>query len=203
MALSTWISDVTNSTLNITQSTFSFQDALYPSGRDTDKSYENPPFLFHHGCLQDDGTQDCTASCQDKTKIFGSLDTLHNCMVYPTVADLYARSNLSNPKLPAYYNIEKSQPGSDLYINITTTIKTCLIDYCTITLSGSGCAEGLAGVDVDYSPSNINSTFYIYNSYDSGNDFDFCEYVPQSLNADIGGIGVWSFFRQGFVRSPS
>lgn len=54
MALSTWISDVTNSTLNITLSTFSFQDALNPSGRDTSNGYDNPPFLFNTGCLQPD-----------------------------------------------------------------------------------------------------------------------------------------------------
>lgn len=190
MALSTWISDVTNSTLNITLSTFSFQDALNPSGKDTPNAYYNPPFLFHSGCLQPDGTQNCTASCQDPNEIFGGLDTLHNCMVYPTVADLYARSNLSNASLPKYYDIQKSQMGSDLYINITTTIKACLIDYCNITLAGSGCMEGLDACDSSDSPSNITSTFYIYNAYEGDNTFDFCQYVPQSLNQDIGGIGV-------------
>ena len=190
MALSTWISDVTNATLNITLSTFSFQDALNPSGKDTPNAYYNPPFLFHSGCLQPDGTQNCTASCQDPNDIFGSLDTLHNCMVYPTVADLYAKSNLSNTSVPDYYKIQKSQKGSELYINITTTIKACLTDYCNVTLAGSGCIEGLDAWDSSYSPSNITSTFYIYNDYEGYNNFDFCQYVPKSLNQDIGGIGV-------------
>lgn len=199
MVLSTWISDVTNSTLNITLSTFSFQDALSVTGKDTPLGYSNPPFLFHSGCVQDDGTQNCTASCQDENAVFGSLDTLHNCMVYPTVAVQYAASNLSEAeaRLPLYYNIEKSTTESDLYINITTTIQTCLVDYCTTTLDGSGCASSLAGVEPAYSPSNLTSTFYIYSQDDSEEAayFDICTFVPQSLNADIGGIGVWIFLQ--------
>ncbi|CAD6591488.1 MAG: hypothetical protein ASARMPRED_005411 [Alectoria sarmentosa] len=190
MALSTWISSVTNSTLNI--STLSFQDALYPSGKDTPNGYYDPPFLIQNGCLQNDGTQNCTASCQDPNDIFGSLDTLHNCMVYPTVADLYARSNLSNASLAQTYGIEKSKMGSDLYNNITSTIQACLVDYCTITLDGSGCIEALKVFNASASPMNINSTFYIYtDEYEGYDRFDFCQYVPSSFNPDIGGIGVY------------
>ena len=197
MALSTWISEVTNSTLNMTLSTFSFQDALNPSVG----GYSNPPYLFHNACLQDNGTQDCTASCQDLSQIFGSLDTLHNCMVYPTVADLAARNNLSNASLAEYYNIQKSKVGTGLSKNITTTIQTCLVDYCTTTLSGSGCQEYLYGVENTSSPLNVSSAFYIYNtdyenSYnedDGGSRFDLCMFIPNSLNPDIGGIGVGSF----------
>lgn len=203
---STWnyISDITNSTLglNLTLSTFSFQDALNPYTLDmyTLNSYTNSPYPYflRSGCLQEDGTHNCTASCQDVNAIFGSLDTLHNCMVYPTVADLYSRGNLSNVSLAEYYNIEKSTVGSPLYTNITTTIKDCLSDYCSITLAGSGCAEAMGSVNTTYSPLNINSTFYIYNesntdhSYDGYDEdsFDICEYIPQSFNPDIGGIGV-------------
>lgn len=198
MALSTWISSVTNSTLNI--STFSFQDALYPSGKDTPNGYYNPPFLIQNGCLQNDGTQNCTASCQDPNDIFGSLDTLHNCMVYPTVADLHARSNLSDASLVETYKIEKSKMGSDLYNNITSTISACLVDYCAITLDGSGCKEALKVFNASASPMNINSTFYIYkDEYEGYDRFDFCQYVPSSFNPDIGGIGVgviqWDFTR--------
>ena len=199
MAQSTWISSVTNSTLNTSQSTFSFQDALSLSGVNAYDSYgyydsyPYPPFLFQNGCSHPDGTRNCTASCQDKSLVFGSLDTLHNCMVYPTVADLYAKSNLSNHTLPESYNIQKAEVNTPVSINITTTIKDCLIDYCNAT---PGCTEGLKIYDMESlesSPSNITSNFYFYNynsSYDSHPTFDFCEYVPRSLNPDIGGIGV-------------
>ena len=196
MAQSTWISSITNSTLNTSQSTFSFQDALSLSAYDSYgyyDSYPYPPFLFQKGCLQPDGTQNCTASCLDESLMFGSLDTLHNCMVYSTVADLYARSNLSDPSLPESYNIQKAKAKSPLLTTITTNIKDCLIAYCNAT---AGCTEGLKAYDVESSetsPSNITSNFYIFNynsSYGSHPSFDFCEYVPRSLNPDIGGIGV-------------
>ena len=193
MALSTWIADVTNSTLNMSSSVFSFQDALSLTPRTSDYN-SITPYLFHSGCSQDDGTQNCTASCQNSSKVFASLDTLHNCMVYPTVADLYARDNLSNASLAGYYNIQKSRVKSDLYNNITNTITSCLVDYCTITLNGSGCKERLSGTSPESSPSNITSTLYVYREsygYD-GSAIDFCDYVPKSFNPDIGGIGVRS-----------
>ena len=186
MALSTWIS-----TLNMTPSTFSFQDALSPFDLYA-SGYYSTPFLFQHGCSQDDGSQNCTASCQDENKVFGSLDTLRNCMVYPTVADLYFSNNFSDPTLPAHYNIQKAKVNSTVYKNITTTIQTCLIDMCNAT---SGCIEYLNQSSVhsmESSPLNLTSTFYLYSSaYRTyTNDYPLCEYVPESFNPDIGGIGV-------------
>ena len=187
MALSTWVALVTNSTLNMTSSTYSFQDAL---GIGSLGIYADPPYFFQDGCLQEDGSQNCTASCQDENKIFGSLDTLHNCMVYPTVADLYARNNFSNTSFLDHHGIRKAKVNSPLYQKITTTIQDCLIDFCTVT---SGCTEGLKQYDANhasYSPTNKTSSFYIYNNDESIDGFDFCDYVPKSFNADIGGIGV-------------
>ena len=183
MAVSTWIASATNSTLNSSVSTFSFQDALSIG---TDGHF---PFLFETGCTQEDGSQNCTKACLDYNQIFGSLDTLHNCMVYPTVSDLYARRNLSNVPLAQQLSIEPSRIESPLYNSITTTIQKCLIDFCD-TLSG--CPRALNESGMFFSPSNITSSFYIYeNVYeDENNDWDFCDYVPKSFNPDIGGIGV-------------
>ena len=194
MALPTWISQVTNSSLNITPSTFSFQDALNPVPNahlpEGYYGYSSPPFLFENGCLQDDGSQDCTASCQNETMMFGSLDTLHNCMVYPTVADLYARNNLSDKSLPDHYNIQKAKVNSTLYTNITTKVQRCLIDYCNEI---PGCTEGLEYWNTNSkfdSPGNLTSTFYLYSTDESYSRFDLCAYIPGSFNPDIGGIGV-------------
>ena len=204
MATSTWIQNVTNATLNASVSTFSFQNALSIAN-----NYPFSPFLFETGCILDDKSQNCTAACLDPTQIFGSLDTLHNCMVYPTVADLYARGNLSQVDLARRLSIQRSRTESPLYINTTTIIRQCLIDFCG-TLRG--CSQALEGFDTSYSPYNINSTFYIYSDAtyadasgvskytNSGleyvNDvFDFCDYVPKSFNPDIGGIGVCFLLR--------
>ena len=195
MALSTWVSLVTNSTLNMTSSTYSFQDALAIGSMSSYANPPDPPYFFRDGCLQEDRSQNCTASCLDENKIFGSLDTLHNCMVYPTVADLYARNNFSDISLPDYYDIRKAKMNSPLYQDITTKIQNCLIDFCTVT---SDCSERLKRYDTNdmsHSPTNKTSSFYIYNSYESfysSDRFDFCDYVPKSFNADIGGIGVWN-----------
>ena len=175
----------------MTPSTFSFQDALSPLGVYT-SGYDSNPFLFRDGCSQDDGSRNCTASCQDENKVFGSLDTLHNCMVYPTVADLYARNNLSDPTLPAYYNIQKAKVNSTLYKKVTTTIQTCLIDMCN---DAPGCSEYLNQSNrnsMSSSPSNLTSTFYLYSDTDRSyaSTFPLCDYIPESFNPDIGGIGV-------------
>lgn len=195
MAASTWISGVTNSTLNASVSTFSLQNALSIGG--IDSYYETSPYLFAKGCTQEDQSQNCTAACMDYNQIFGSLDTLHNCMVYSTVADLYARRNLSNSNvdLAQQLSIEPSRIGSPLYNNITTTIQTCLMDSCN---SHSGCNGSLHGLNASWSPSNLTSGFYIYHEDDSESEYntwDLCDYVPQSLNQDIGGIGVGFLLR--------
>lgn len=90
-----------------------------------------------------------------------------------------------------YYKIDKAKVNSNQYKAITTTIQTCLIDYCIMTLDTSRCKEVLQEWDAYSSPSNLTSTFYLYvgsSSYPF--KFDFCEYIPGSFNADIGGIGV-------------
>ena len=194
MAVSTWISNATNSTFNASVSTFSFPDALSIVPVD---QYPPIPFLFKTGCTQEDGNQNCTAACLDYNQIFGGLETLHNCMVYPTVADLFARRNLSNVDLAQQLNIKPSRMESPLYNNITTTIQNCLIDFCE-TLPG--CHQALNEFNSSYSPSNITSAFYIYlyNADDYGSEYnfwDFCDYVPQSFNPDIGGIGVCFLLR--------
>ena len=196
MVLFEWIPNVTNASLIMPQSIFSFQNALdlgsdslkFSTEVSTNNSslipYSTPksdiPFLFGNGCLQEDNSQNCTASCQEVTAVFGSLDTLHNCMVYPTIADQYSRNNLSNASIAKSYNIQQSKNGSDLYTNITKTITNCLADYCAITLKGSGCNESRPTTDI----------FSIDGYYQTSADFDLCSYVPKSFNPDIGGIGV-------------
>lgn len=110
-------------------------------------------------------------------------------MVYPTVADHYARSNLSNASLPEYFNIQKSEVGSTLNQNIANTIAACLIGLCDMT---SGCTQGLNrynAANPSSSPSNTTGSFYIWNGT-GDSSFDICSYIPGSFDPDIGGIGV-------------
>lgn len=178
------------SILSMTPSTFSFQDAL-----DISSLTSSTPFFFQDGCKQDNESQNCTASCQNETAIFGSLDTLRNCMLYPSLANAYATGDLNNTETCDYYQIHKAKVNSDQYKNITTTIHKCLIDYCNNTLNTSYCKEHLQDYDNEYkyaSPMNLTSAFYLDDGRTShpSTSFSFCDYVPGSFNADIGGIGV-------------
>ena len=200
------VSDITNSTLNITLNTYSLQDALTPNGADS-TGYTNgyiAPYLFHTGC-QYNGVPNCTAACQEAGSAFSTLDTLHNCMMYPIIADQYAKNNLSSDitQLAQSLGIEKAEWPSTVPSNIAKTIGNCLDAYCD---SLPGCSSELQSYnDSAYAPDstfgNFTGSFYFdTTAYSPGTEFDLCEYYSASLNQDIGGIGVrhifnmkWSF----------
>ena len=203
------VSDITNSTLNITLNTYSLQDALTPNGADS-TAYTNgyiAPYLFHTGC-QYNGVQNCTAACQEPESAFSTLDTLHNCMMYPIIADQYAKNNLSQDitQLAQSLGIEKAQWPSTVSLNITTTIGSCLDAYCD---SLPGCNYDLQSYNESAFASestfrNFTGSFYFDTDYYStGTSFDLCVYYSASLNQDIGGIGVGHIFNmeQSFADS--
>ena len=191
---------ITNATLNISLNTYSLQDALNPNGVDSTQYYINgyvAPFLFDTGCQYKE-VQNCTAACQDPGLAFSTLDTLHNCMMYPIIADQYSKNNLSLEiaYLAQSLGIEKSKWPSPVSLNITNTIGSCLDAYCSSLL---GCNSAIQDFDDNgdlYGESggtfnNFTGSFYYLNpdgTYGSG--FDLCWYLPASVNQDIGGIGV-------------
>ena len=195
-----YVSDITNSTLNITLNTYSLQDALTPNGPDSTLNTNGwtMPYLFHKSCQYGDA-QNCTAVCQDPGSAFSSLDTLHNCMMYPVIADQYSKNNLSLDivQLAQSLGIEKSKWPSPVSINITNTIGSCLDAYCT-TLEG--CMTDAQDYNKSYQ-GEINSTggifldrystfYFNLDPWQEGSSFDLCTYLPASVNQDIGGIGV-------------
>ena len=199
MASTFYVSDISNSTLNITLNTYSLQDALNPYGAGavpTNEYGEVAPYLFHTGC-EYNGTQNCTTACQDPVSAFSSLHTLHNCMMYPVVADQYSQGNLTQNivDLARTLGIEKSIWPSTVSSNIADTIGNCLSDYCN-TLEG--CMNAARSYEYDEGNNGtadnfLNHTGTFYYSLDPGysySSFDLCEYLPASVNQDIGGIGV-------------
>ena len=197
------VSGITNSTLNVLISnvplnTYSLQDALSPNGADSTRySYTVPPYLFDTGCLYH-GVQNCTAACQDAESAFSTLETLHNCMMYPLIADQYAKNNLSSEivQLAKSFGIEKGQWPSPVSTNITKTIGSCLDAYCNST-SLPGCYYELQqytetddGAIASTSKNFTGSFYFRIDPNKSGTDFDLCSYLPASVNQDIGGIGV-------------
>lgn len=191
-----WVTNATNSSLNLSASTFSFQNAIsvFPYVSHT----VSTPFLFENGCDQGNGTLNCTASCLDKSVIFDSLDNLHNCMMYPAVAEAYAEGNLTanTTAIMEDFAIQKSIKGSQPSLDIINTIQPCLLDYCA-TLNGCHYDSHASINSGDPSVSNGSYYYPVLDrrfQYDvSYSDvFDICIFLPASVNPDIGGIGVRS-----------
>ena len=207
------VAAITNSTLNSTLSiplnTYSLQNALGVNKLYSayDANGYTASYLFDTGCKQVDGIQNCTAACQDPGSAFSTLDTLHNCMMYPVIADQYSKGNLSVEiaQLADRLGIEKEQwPSSSISLKITKTIGSCLDAYCSTLTGCSKAAHQDNQSSYDHSKPNdyngyiyystfLNQTGPFYFDLDPNQelyDFDLCAYFNVSANQDIGGIGV-------------
>ena len=210
---------VTNQTigvLGVTLATFSLQDALYlnsfPGSYDFSLAsygaYNGSTFIFADACLQADGTQNCSASCSNSGTIFENLYTLHNCMVYPTVADQYMANNLTEEAMALIDSLHiepstTSLTNSSQTLPMTQKIQSCLVSYCELL-------PGCQAFYPEESPAEAGSSDTYYDSdgyaspFDPKSGFDLnieggtlsqfiCESLPtsvSSVNSDIGGIGV-------------
>ena len=179
-------------------STFSLQDAF--------TSYQYSNVLFANGCNQPDGIANCTAACMDKSQAFRTLETLHNCLLYVGIADLYARQNLSSndTKLADRFVIQKGNAGSPLSQSVNNTITACFHQYChnsTICtrLMGRSIWESSLNQS-NANPYYTDETSLRYNIYDFSSRLypkDYlCAFIEPSypLNPDIGGIGVYASY---------
>lgn len=193
------IANVTNQTIHANlgyhRTLFNLQDALFlgPLLVSTDSSYNSSSYLFSDACYLGDGTQNCTASCSSNGTMFANLQNLHNCMAYQNVAEQYQKNNLTQEAqaLVEALDIEPASPNSTLVSNITHTIQTCLVDYCT---SIPGCEDRYLQIDPTSNKTH-SSPFQPGNDFDlyaDGEDlfYSICSSLPVQLNTDVGGIGV-------------
>jgi len=186
-------------------STIGFQDALRPYAMplvdgggysNTNDPKLNPAFLFSDGCTQN-GAQNCTAACADKEAIFSNLHAFHNCMAYPTIAtQLNTPGNLTadDTALTSSLDFQKSKQESPFLKNITSTIQTCLADYCGKWPDCTIYLNNYAGA-VSTVFRNQSSFYYLNNGSNEAFDFPVCIFQNFTLNADIGGIGVGILIR--------
>ena len=142
------------------------------------------------------GLQSCTTSCLNASALFGSLETFHNCLVYPAVAGLYINGSLGDMHLADSLGIGNETQAAQAASSITNTIYSCLSDYCDVG-HDNRCKKDLQGnSSFQYDNNTLYASGNIYFSIEltepSISRFDICDYVaPFSfLNADIGGIGV-------------
>ena len=143
------------------------------------------PSLFADACAQPDNTHNCTTSCTTLEQLFGSLDTLYNCVAWPQVYSESINGTLS----PAALTLAKSlgvpkQGGGDptLPSLVSNNIQDCLLDSCD---QDDNCGRNAP----DYrkrSQKKLTGQAY----YGPGNYFDPCPHITAPATADVAGIGV-------------
>ena len=155
--------------------------SLHDAFKSTYTSKNDTVTLFPKACLQLDGTQNCTAACQNRTQMFSSLKTLHNCAVFPEISINLANNNLTTNArvLAEELGIKSSYDDSSVLSNISNAIRSCLNDSCTLDPQ---CNRTLNGRNSHHSLNNFTGTQFI----------NICGPKTAYVNADVGGIGVWS-----------
>lgn len=125
--------------------------------------------------------------------LFGSLESLHNCVLYPAVAQLYINGSLGDTHLANTLGIHNKSQANQTANQVVTTVKSCLLYYCGGDLECEGYVSNSTFYYGNYTRS-IDEMVYppIYYIEPSIFQFDICRYAAPSsfLNADIGGIGV-------------
>lgn len=144
--------------------------------------------LFPDACIQGDGTSNCTAACLDNAQMFSNLETLHNCALFPKISVHLANDNVSAGarRLAEELNIEPSSDGSSLPSIISNAIQRCLLDSCK---NNPDCSDSLSPINnqnVKPSPDNLTGAL------SADTYFNICGPISAYVNADVGGIGVWS-----------
>lgn len=184
-------------TLKNQTKTLGLQDALDRGYTST--STNGTITLFPNACLQSDGAPNCTAACQNHTQMFSNLETLHNCAVFPEISVHLANTNLTTSalRLVQELKIKQSNPGSSLPSLVSNAIQTCLLDSC---IADSHCNRTLYTTKRIHRPNNLTGILFIDNDF-----FPLCSSVPAFVNADVGGIGVWtkSAFFSTSVDNPA
>ena len=130
--------------------------------------------LFPKAC--GDETQNCTAACLDSARMFGNLETLHNCGVYRTISEQWARGNLhvENISFVKDLGFKSSSENSSSPSDIFNAIQNCQLDTYHDTKDYTKNIQGNRGTENPYA-----------NNYS-----DICTGISAPVVADVGGIGV-------------
>ena len=194
MAPTFQLSNITLSSINnsLPVPFFGLQDALNTK---FDSPYVETKYLslFPDACDQNEAQKNCTTSCQDPQQIFARLDTLHNCVVWPSVYVQDENSSLLPfaAKLAGSLGLTKGRDSSSLPSIISTKVQNCLLDACD---SNDECARNanrsfpLLGFRATFSADLTGGLYYGMNK--SLTYFDPCNHISAPATADVAGIGV-------------
>ena len=193
MASTFQLSNITlsNTTGSISSPAFGLQNVMNVY-YDLPNSNFKSPSLFPNACGQSDGSRNCTSSCLNNQEIFASLDTLHNCVVWPSiyVADEKGTLSPNATDLAASLGLEKGSANSNLPSKISNIIQTCLLDACTQNDECQKRANHHYSGDFRKNYS-VTLTGDLYNGFNkSFSYFAPCQYISAGATADVAGIGV-------------
>lgn len=194
MAPTFQLSNITLSTTNdtIPSPFFGLQDAMNIRYDIPGQNFKYTS-LFPDACEQDDNTRNCTTACLNNQQMFASLDTLHNCVVWPSiyVADEDDRLSPNATGLARSLGLKKGSKGSSLPSRISTNIQNCLLASCDAD-DECGKKANLShrpgGFRKAYSANLTGDLYYGLNS--SLHYFNPCQYINAPATADVAGIGV-------------
>ncbi len=183
---------LSNTSNSIPITFFGLQDALNINYQTPDKSFKYPS-LFPDACEQDDKTRNCTTSCLNKVQMFASLDTLHNCVLWPSIYVEDETNGLlpSATGLATSLGLEKGSEESRLPSDISTTIQSCLLDLCDnnddckrnadLHFPSGGFREHFSAIFTGELTHGSNRSLVYFNP---------CQYSDTYATADVAGIGV-------------
>lgn len=192
-----------STTASLPDPLFGLQDAMNVKFETSDK-YTS---LFPDACKQPGNSHNCTTSCLSNRQMFASLDTLHNCVVWPSiyVEDEETQLVPYAVGLAKSLGLEKGDKKSTLPSKISNSIQNCLLDSCEVTaecaLKANAAFPG-EGFRKHFT-AKVTDNLY-YGTAKLPDYFNPCEYISGSATPDVAGVGVrYRRFEGQKVRSPS
>ena len=147
--------------------------------------------LFPDACVQPNGGHNCTASCLDPKQIFASLDTLHNCVEWPSLIVGDETDKLAPSAADLAKSLGFAKNNSPLPSQISNRIQSCLLASCA---NDENCNKT---ANQQFPPggfrkhvfANLTGDLY-YGMNTSIPYFNPCHYISAPVTADVAGVGV-------------
>ncbi len=146
---------------------------------------EWPKKLKSDSCVISPGVQNCSVACTDKRLLFGSIDTLTNCLLLATAA-LFVQNGYPALGLGNADNVTQLSGVPSLAdfdgTRVLNEVVQCAVGACQDTSLGTCSASTL-------SLENATAGFHSLDTVLDGLKH-YCDDVPVGVNADIAGPGV-------------
>lgn len=166
---------------------------------DDSLDYDVEVYAFMDACQDANGASNCTQICNDSFGVIfdprpdhNPLPTLHNCIVLPNITTT-GEQNVNVSRADEAYFTQKTMLDQLFYQRAARstgnktlqTIRKCLEDYCRTTIKG--CQSQLDW----YGDAYDRDVMFGNSGYGPHLVRAVCNNVPQSIQSDVGGVGVY------------